>query len=144
MNLYLIPHGRISNYVNQIIPYLGKIVDSSAGEYTVDYWMGAIFSNSQTLWLLLDYDEIVHGVFLTSFQISPTAKNLYVHAVSTEDHIFLDNQRRIMDTFYKWSADNKCSGMAFEGRPGWQKPMKTEGFKIVTQTMLKKFGASNA
>ena len=49
----------------------------------------------------------------------------------------------IVQVFYKMADELKCKWIVIHGRPGWEKHLRSEGFKPLQMTIRKRVGATN-
>jgi len=99
-------------------PMLGKVVERSEGELSINDIWEAVNSQQMQLWVVVDEGKVIMSM-LTQFIHYPQKKILRVISLAGEN--FKEVHKQFNDMFESFAITNECSALELWGRKGWKK-----------------------
>ncbi len=126
MNTELIPADQCRRVWKDVRLLLKPAVELSYGRWSLDYILASLVLGEQFLWITLDDDNEVCGVMTCQISFYPLKKMLTLHFMggTNFDKWFHDAFAEII----KFASENGCDGIECNGRTGFWKQFKQEGF----------------
>ena len=135
MKIALVPPENVDETLDEVGPILIRATDRSGGRWSLPDVLDLIDTGAQHLWIAFDGTRI-WGVVTTKFE--DYAKTRRMAIVFCAGDQLKDWMRPMLDTLYRWAADNNCDGVEFTGRSGWARVLREEGFVQSYVVMEKK------
>lgn len=144
-HLYIVSQGDIVSKLQVIHPWLQKMAAWTRGRRTMDDIVRRLLNMETNLWITLNAEGKPSGALITQIERYPRMYMLQVlHCAGERGHMefVADEVYDALDAFAKF---NKCAGVEFIGRPGWEPHVKKRGYEVRSVTYQKFFeGEANA
>jgi len=132
-HLSYIPRGILTEVVAQILPYLPKSEDWSAGRSQVDDIVAFLYSGKMHLIGVYDNDtQRMHGYLICEVKEYPQYKMLLMQYTAGEPGIMASVEEKTHKFVEDLAKAFGCKGIEFVGRPGWKKTMLKHGYSADT------------
>lgn len=127
MQIAKIPNHEVDLIWNQIKDYVEDAAKYTYGRFTANDIRNGIKNNlNQQLWVAHD-DEIIHGFVVTEPIDYPQLKAMIMLFIGGFDlHLWKDN---MLSTIQKFAYSIGCDIIESQGRPGWERLFKNDGYK---------------
>jgi len=127
MNISIIPNHEIDGIWNQIKDYVEDAAKYTYGRFTANDIRNGIKKNlNQQLWVAHD-DEIIYGFVVTEPTDYPQLKAMIMlFTGGFELHLWKDD---MLPTIQKFAYSIGCDCIESQGRPGWERLFKNDGYK---------------
>ena len=114
----------------KIAHYVKLSTDYSYGRFEPEDVLDLILDGKYLLWIAYE-GSVIKGIVVTTIVTYPRKKYLYLMFCGGEDGFdWKDEMLRVMKC---WAYDNQCDGIEANGRLGWSKIFKADGYKPLWQ-----------
>lgn len=125
----LVPYGRITYVIPQLISYLVKSEVVAHGRSSVDDIVRFLYTGQMLLWVMFEKEtENPIGFTITEIKQYPQKKMLVWQYAAGENVIPDEVDRLVNETIEKFASDMKCDGLELVGRFGWKQKAKVHGY----------------
>lgn len=120
-------------------PWLTKMAKWTRGRRTVEDIIARVMRQESVLWVTLGATGRLSGALITAVEQYPRMRMLQVlHCAGERGHMeeVADEVYNAIDAFAMF---NKCAGVEFIGRPGWEPHVAKRGYEVRSVTFQKFF-----
>jgi hypothetical protein len=125
MKLIEFPVSELEGWLPNIWPMLKEACERSSGKYEPMDIVRQIAAKRMQLWNAMD-DNKIHAIGITEIIQYPHTKVCRVLAATGEDLKIL---KEMMPKLEEWAKEIGCAWIEPVCRPGYEKALKTQGFK---------------
>lgn len=131
--LSYIPRGFITPVVAQVLEYLPKSEQWSAGRSKVDDIVGFLYSGRMHLIAVYEEEsQKMHGYVICEVKEYPQYKMLLMQYTAGEPGVMAHVEESMHEFVVNMARAFGCRGIEFVGRPGWKKTMLKHGYSADT------------
>lgn len=125
-----IPSGHVRNVLQEILPYLDKAAAVTNGRMVTDDIIADIVNGACILWIAFDANDNnkIYGVVLAKITTYTRKRMLTVSFCAGER--LSEWYDQMMALLFRFGKDQRCEGMEFTGRRGWERFLGKYGLKI--------------
>lgn len=124
-HLVPIPAAQLARFWHYVRPMLRSAAHRSSGKYLVEDILRDIRRHENQVWGCA-VDGLVVATGLTQIVNFPRKRICRIIAVEGRDHAaWLD----LIDVLAVWAKAEGCAALEPVCRPGWEKPLRTKGFR---------------
>jgi hypothetical protein len=144
LRVALIPFGRLTYVIPEMIPYLEKSQRWSKGRSSVDDIVGFIYSNRMQLWAIYEEEtNKIYGYVISEIKQYPQCKMFVVQYCAAEPQCMKLVDDEMFFILESAARSTDCVGIEFFGRPGWEPHVKKRGYTSKTVVYEKYFDEVN-
>lgn len=127
MQITIIPNHEVDNIWNQIKDYAEGAAKYTYGRFTANDIRNGIKNNlNQQLWVAHD-DGVIYGFVVTEPLDYPQLKSMIMYFTGGFDlHLW---KYDMLSTIQKFAYSIGCDIIESQGRPGWERLFKNDGYK---------------
>lgn len=115
---------------SKVVGYIKLSTDYSYGRFEPEDVLDLILEGRYLLWIAYEGSDI-KGAVVTSVVQYPRKKFLYLMFCGGEDGF--DWKEEMLKMLQCWAFDSQCDGIEANGRLGWSKIFKADGYKPLWQ-----------
>jgi hypothetical protein len=114
----------------QAEPYVKLATDLTCGRFEPEDVLDQLIDDKYLLWIAFDGTD-VKGAVVTTIIHYPRKRYLYLMFCGGEDGFAWKEE--MLKVLRCWAYDNQCDGIEANGRLGWAKIFKADGYKSLWQ-----------
>ena len=130
MKVSVVPYEHVQELWPQVVSYIKLATDYSYGRFEPEDVLDQLVQKQYLLWIAFEGSDI-RGAVVTNIVQYPRKKYLYLMFCGGEGGF--DWKETMLDTLRCWAYDNQCDGIEANGRLGWSKIFKADGYKPLWQ-----------
>lgn len=130
MNVSIIPPEHIKDVWGKVEPLLQKAIDRQGfGRYEISDVLGALVSGQTTLWIYFGDDMNILSAWVLRMIKYPRKTSMLVELFGGED--LKGFEFVASDTIAAYARDCGCQMVECQGRLGWSRPGKRQGWEMI-------------
>lgn len=114
----------------KVVDYIKLATDYSYGRFEPEDVLQSLLDDKYLLWIAFEGSDIT-GIVVTTIVHYPRKRFLYLMFCGGEDGF--DWKEEMLSVLRCWAFDNQCDGIEANGRLGWSKIFKADGYKPLWQ-----------
>ena len=131
MEVTLVPAEDVPFVWDKVVPHLDKCIPYTYGRYELADILEVLLFNDHHLWVAFEENGEVHGAVVTQISEYPRKKCLdMVFCGGVKLALWKDE---MLATLQDWAHDHGCDCIESNGRAGWGRIFKNDGYKKITQ-----------
>ena len=140
----LVPVNEVQRVWPKIRQYVANVEEVSDGRITITDIFSDIMEGKMLLWVVFDHSVDANNTNFMAFACTsirdyPKKRMLFIDYIGGEGmDLWLGNLNETLSTF---GASQECTGLEAVGRRGWERPLKSIGWKPVYTIYEKNFKA---